>query len=204
VSSLFGAFGIGLVAGFAIAMPLGAIAVLLLREGMLYGFKVAAAGAAGVASVDLLYATVAVVAGTAVSHVLAGHERIVHLVGAAVLVFVAVRGILNTRKSAATIEEVPASPLKTYARFFGLTAINPATALYFAVVAAGFGSSFRTSGAGVMFVLGVFVASLTWQLVLATIGSVSGARLSQRWRDITSYVGYGIVLVLAIALAVTA
>jgi threonine/homoserine/homoserine lactone efflux protein len=204
VSSLFGAFGIGLVAGFAIAMPLGAIAVLLLREGMLYGFKVAAAGAAGVASVDFVYATIAVVAGTAVSHVLSGHERIVHLVGAAVLVFVAVRGILNTRKGTAAIEDVQASPLKTYVRFFGLTAINPATALYFAVVAAGFGSSFRTSGTGAMFVLGVFIASLAWQLLLATIGSVSGARLSQRWRDVTSYVGYGIVLILAVALALTA
>jgi threonine/homoserine/homoserine lactone efflux protein len=204
VNSLLSAFAIGLIAGYAIAMPLGAIAVLLLREGMLYGFRIAAAGAAGVASVDFVYATVAVVAGTAVSHLLSGHERLVHLVGAAVLVFVAVRGILNTRRGTTEIEAVAASPLKTYARFFGLTAINPATALYFAVIAAGFGSSVRTPGTGSLFVLGVFIASLSWQMLLAAIGSVSGARLSQRWRDITSYVGYGIVLILAVALALTA
>jgi threonine/homoserine/homoserine lactone efflux protein len=199
----FSALGIGIVAGLAIAMPLGAIGVLLIREGMLYGFKTAAAGAAGVASVDLVYATIAVTTGTALRSVLSHYESAIHLIGAAVLLYVAVRGILRTRTAAAELETTKSSPLKTYARFFGLTAINPATMLYFIVVAAGFGSSFRQVGTGALFVLGVFVASLAWQLCLAAIGSVSGARLTPKWRKITSYIGYGIVLAMAIALAAT-
>lgn len=200
----FGAFGIGIVAGLAIAMPLGAIAVLLLREGMLFGFRTAAAGAAGVASVDLTYATLAVITGTALRNVLTNYERAIHLVGAAVLVVVAVRGIVKTRGAAAELEATKSSPLKTFARFYALTAINPATMLYFIVIAAGFGSSFRQVGTGALFVVGVFLASLAWQVTLAAIGSVSGSRLSPKWRQVTSYVGYGIVLAMAIALAVTA
>ena len=204
VHSLWGAFGIGIVAGLAIAMPLGAIAVLLLREGMVYGFKVAAAGAAGVAVIDGLYASFAVAAGTVVRHLLAGHERFVHIAGAVVLAAVALHGIWTTRRRPVAVEPVEASPTKTFVRFLGLTAVNPATALYFAVVVAGFGGSFHGVGPAGLFVAGVFLASITWQMLLAALGTVSGSRLSPSWRLVTSYVGYGIVLVLALALALSA
>ena len=57
----------GATAGLAIAMPLGAIGLLLLRLGMLHGFRSAAAAALAVGSVDLAYCAAAVTVGSKVS-----------------------------------------------------------------------------------------------------------------------------------------
>ena len=55
----------GLLAGWGVAIPLGAIGVMVVDLGMRGGFRPAAAAAAGVATADLLYAAVAAAAGAA-------------------------------------------------------------------------------------------------------------------------------------------
>ena len=72
----------GLVAGWGVAIPLGAIGVMIVDLGMRGGFRPAAAAAAGVATADFLYAAVAAAAGAAVAAVLAPHERTVQLLAA--------------------------------------------------------------------------------------------------------------------------
>ena len=66
------AFVAGAVAGVGVALPLGAVGVLVVSEGLHRGWRPAAAAATGVALVDLGYAAVAVAAGTAVTDVPAG------------------------------------------------------------------------------------------------------------------------------------
>lgn len=80
---------LGVLAGLAVAVPVGPIGVLLLREGVVHGTRVAIGAGLGVATVDLLYATVAVAAGAPVGRVVAEHEDVVRWVTAAVLVVVA-------------------------------------------------------------------------------------------------------------------
>ncbi|KGM15252.1 hypothetical protein N867_10520, partial [Actinotalea fermentans ATCC 43279 = JCM 9966 = DSM 3133] len=89
------ALGLGALVGLGVAMPLGAIGVLLLQTGVRRGFRVAAAGGLGVATVDLVYAVVAVLAGAAVAGALAGHERPVRVASALVLGAVAATGVLR-------------------------------------------------------------------------------------------------------------
>ncbi len=206
----------GLAAGLAVAMPLGAIGVLLLHEGMSRGTRTALAGAAGVASVDAVYATVAVLAGAGVSAALAGHESTIRLVGALVLGTIAVRGLLGAlrgpRASAAgTADDAvnvlgPSRPLRVYGRFVALTAINPLTATAFAVLAAGLAQRWSTSADRWAFVVGVAVASLAWQAVLAVAGGLLGARVrarsDDRLRRALGVGGFGLVGVLAVVLAV--
>ena len=88
--------GAGALAGLGVAMPLGAIGVLVVQEGITGGWRPAAAAGTGVAVVDGLYATVAVAAGAAVTGALTGRERWVQLAGAVVLVAVVVRGLLGS------------------------------------------------------------------------------------------------------------
>lgn len=205
----------GLAAGLAVAMPLGAIGVLLLHEGMLRGTRVALAGAAGVASVDAAYATVAVLAGAGVSAALAGHETTIRLVGAVVLGTIAVRGLLGAIRGplapdAAADAAVNAlgqsRPLRVYGRFVALTAINPLTATAFAVLAAGLAQRWSSSADRWAFVVGVAVASLAWQTVLAVAGGLLGARVrarsDDRLRRALGAGGFGLVGVLAVVLAV--
>lgn len=203
MSDALAALLLGLVAGLGVAMPLGAVGVLLLRTGMAHGWRPAGAGALGVATVDLGYAVVAVVAGAAVTAALDGHERLVRLVGAVVLAAIALRGLLRRTRSTpdGRPEPVPRA-VSTYARFLGLTAINPLTAVYFAVVAAGFAHRLDGAGPRVAFVLGVGVASAAWQLLLAGMGSIAGTRAGPRVRVRSGVVGDLVVLGLAVALAV--
>ena len=69
-------FVAGLAAGLGIALPLGAIGVLILREGVERGIRMAAVAAFAVATVDFAYALVAVVVGERVAQALAEIERI--------------------------------------------------------------------------------------------------------------------------------
>lgn len=62
----------GVVAGYGIAIPVGAIAVLIVDTGMRCGFRCAAFAGAGAATADLLYAAVAVIGGAAVASTLVG------------------------------------------------------------------------------------------------------------------------------------
>src|SRR3954468_14483992 len=94
------AFGAGALAGLGVALPLGAIGVLIVQEGMIGGWRpgfAAGTGGAvgGVARVAGAAAALAGAAGAAVTGVLSGRERAVQLVGAVVLVAVAVRGLLT-------------------------------------------------------------------------------------------------------------
>ena len=57
----------GIAAGLAVAVPIGAIGILIIEAGLRRGFRAAAAAGAGAATVDGLYATTAAVFGGAVA-----------------------------------------------------------------------------------------------------------------------------------------
>lgn len=206
VPEVLSALLVGAVAGFGVAVPLGAVGVLLVRTGISDGWRVASAGALGVASVDLGYAALATVAGSAVVALLAGHERTVRLVGAVVLALLAARGLWATwrarRSPGADLDaRGGAGALATWARFVGLTALNPLTIVYFAVVAASLATRWTGAAERVAFVVGVGAASAAWQLVLAGLGAFAGARTRPTARLALGVLGDLLVLGLAVALA---
>lgn len=193
----------GLLAGLAIAMPLGAIGVLLLNEGLRGGWRPAAAGALGVATVDLVYAALAMVAGTAVAGVLTGHEDLMRLAGAVVIAIVVVHGVLGIRRGA-TADLGPAptgSGPRIFGRFVAMTAVNPITVIYFTVLAAGLGDRLPDAAARVWFVVGVAVGSVAWQLALAAGGAALGLRVGARTKTVLSSIGFAIAGAFAVVLA---
>jgi threonine/homoserine/homoserine lactone efflux protein len=193
----------GVAAGYGIAVPVGAIAVLIVGTAVKDGFATGAAAGAGAATADLLYALVAAFAGTAVSGVLEGKERAIGLVSAAVLVAIAGHGLwsLQGRSIEATAVPVPAALAVTYARFVVLTIVNPLTVVYFSSLVIGLrlGTEW-TFATGAAFAVGAFAASLSWQLVLATLGAVGRHRLGARFR-VAAVVG-GNLVVLGFAAAI--
>ena len=198
-----------MLAGAAVALPLGAIGVLLVQEAITAGWGTAAAGALGVGLVDTVYSVVAVLAGNSVNRVLAGHQQVVQIVGAALLTAVAVSGLVSTWRAAADqggrpLEVVPASRLRVTARFVTLTAVNPMTAIYFVALAAGSSAAVHGPERSAAFVAGVFVASLAWQLTLVTMGWLAGSRLGLRARMATGLLGNLIVLGYAARMAASA
>ncbi len=199
------AFLTGILAGYGIAIPVGAIAVLIVDVGLKHGFRPAFFAGAGAATADLLYAGLAVIGGSALAGAIGAINDELRVVSALVLIVIALVGLRRAGRQAATVERAP-HPTRnelavTYGRFLGLTVINPTTVVYFAAVIIGLGVTEDMSAPlGLLFVVGAFLASLSWQTLLAVIGSSAGRRLSPKAR--TGAVVSGNLLILAFAVII--
>ena len=194
------AFLLGVAAGYAIAIPFGPIAILIVRTGVRQGLRAAAAAGAGTASADLVFATIAMLFGAAASALLAPILPVARLAAGAALAVIAMRGLLSAPQAmdrdAGTVR-----PGSTYLMFLGLTMLNPPTVIYFVSLAIALpevSADFASRG---VFVLGAFLSSLSWQEFLALVGSVLHGRLTPRLQRITAVVSSLIILALAARVA---
>ncbi|HKY49751.1 MAG TPA: LysE family transporter [Candidatus Limnocylindria bacterium] len=196
------AFLIGAAAGYGIAIPVGAIAVLIVRTGIQRGFSLAAAAGAGTATADLVYAIVALVVGAAVSGAVATVLVPVRLAAAAVLIGLAVRGLVQLRRADVRPEpDGPSSALRVYLLFLGLTLLNPATVAYFVSLAVGLPDIAHDAGSRIAFAVGAALASLSWQTALAAIGAALHTRITPRIELATTLLSSAILVAFAVRIA---
>lgn len=201
----------GLLTGWAIAVPVGAVAALIVTLTARTSWRVGAGAALGVASVDAGYAVVAVVAGAWVASLLEPIARELGIVSGLVLLAMAALAARHAvRDGAATspaddADRRPMTAGRAYVLFLGITALNPATVVYFAAIV--LGNDHLTSGVGqaVVFVMAVAVASGSWQLLLATGGAALGRTITgPRGRLVTGLVSAVVIAALAVRTIVTA
>jgi len=201
-ADLLSAFLIGSAAGYAIAIPVGPIAVLIVRTGLRRGFGVAAAAGAGAATVDLIYAITAVLVGGAVTSALTSVLTPMRLAAAAALVYLAARGLLRLGHSDPALDSGDGrSAVRTYLLFVGLTLLNPATVAYFVSLAVGLPEIAQDAGSRAAFAIGAALASLSWQTVLAAIGAALHARLTPRIELATAVLSSAILVAFALKIA---
>ncbi|MEB8336988.1 LysE family transporter [Streptomyces endophyticus] len=202
------AFLPGLWAGYALAVPVGALAVLLVSLTARTSLRVGASAALGVATADGLYAALAVLGGAALSRAVQPVTGPLRWAAAAILLSLAVRTALATVRErgrapdAVAPSPVMARPHRAYLGFLGLTLLNPWTIVYFsALVLAGPGGGGANGASRAAFVAAVVAASASWQLLLATSGAVLGRALTgPRGRLITGLVSSVVIGALAVAL----
>ena len=207
------AFLAGAAAGLGIAIPVGAISILIVETGIRRGFRLAAAAGAGAATVDGVYALVAAVFGSALAVLLAPWEVPLRVAAVIALVAIALRGLLGLRallrpsvpESAPIPLDVEAaerggSAARTYAVFVAITLLNPVTVTYFAALILGLGSTGAGLAEKAAFVAGAFLASLAWQTLLAAVGAFLHRRLSPRLRAGVILLGNAIILAFAFAI----
>lgn len=218
----------GVIAGYAIAIPVGAIAALLITLGARHGARVAAGGAFGAATVDGFYATIAVTAGAVVAPLIAAVAEPLRWVSVVVLivlgVILALPGLRRRPElvRAATLDEGEPATVgagtdaavgtrthtTTFRRLFitvgALTLVNPVTVIYFAALVGSSTLAGDANGAErAVFVLAAFSASLSWQLVLTTAGSLVGRVLTgPTGSRITALLGGALVIGLAVRAAI--
>lgn len=174
----------GLLAGYGVAIPVGAIAVLLVSLTARASVRVGAAAALGVATADGIYATAAVLGGAALARAIEPVATPLRWVAAAVLVAIAARtavGALRAHRdpSSARPSTGLGTPRRAYFGLLGLTLLNPATMIYFAALVLGRRTSADLTAAGeAIFVAGAFVASASWQLLLVGGGGLIGRGLT--------------------------
>ncbi|MFF8276970.1 LysE/ArgO family amino acid transporter [Streptomyces lateritius] len=199
----------GLLAGYGIAIPVGAVGAYLVALTARTGWRTGAGAALGVATADGLYALLAVLGGSALVPLLAPVMAPLRWASACVLVALAVRAAWTALRAyragglaAGGDGEHPMTPLRAYLAFLGITVLNPMTVIYFAALILATGPEGpATPPARTAFVLAALVASASWQLLLATGGALLGKGLTgPKGRLVTALVSSALIAGLAIHL----
>ncbi|MGW7378226.1 LysE family transporter [Streptomyces sp. NPDC054794] len=200
----------GLLAGFGIAVPVGAVATYLVSLTARTSLRTGACAALGVATADGLYALLATVGGAAVAAALRPVLGPLRWASALVLAALAVRGAAvalrhhREHRLATRLERPVPDATRAYLGLLGITLLNPATVIYFAALVLGTrtADAVRPLEQGV-FVLAAFAASASWQLLLATGGALLGRALTgHRGRLLTALLSSGVIMALAVRMAV--
>jgi arginine exporter protein ArgO len=84
----------------------------------------------------------------------------------------------------------------------GLTILNPATITYFVALIVGLDRGDASAADKVLFVAGVFIASLSWQVWLAALGALVHKRIPESARWVFGAVGAAVVAGFAVRLIV--
>lgn len=192
----------GLITGYAIAIPVGAVAAFIISLTARTSWRIGAGAALGVATVDGVYATIAVLAGKAVAEVVTPVAGTLKIVAAVVLLVVAAVTARNALRRTGTVEDTHHgtwTPVKAFVMFVGITAVNPATVVYFVAIVMGGRAELGQASYSVAFVVAAFVASASWQLFLAAAGTGLGRVLAgPRGHRITGLVGAAVIAGLAL------
>ena len=199
------AFLDGVIAGYGVAVPVGAIAILIMGLAARTSFRVGAAAALGVATADGLYAVVAVVGGAALAGVIEPAATPLRWVAIVVLLGLAARTAYTAVRHhrdparAARSDAGLASPPRAYAGLLALTLLNPMTIVYFGALVLGRQASESLSAGGeALFAAGAFLASASWQLAIAGGGTLVGRLLTgPRGRLATALASSVLIVVLA-------
>ncbi len=173
----------GLLIGFSIAAPVGPIGVLCIRrtlaEGRLYGLV----SGLGAATADATYGLVAGFGLTFISTFLINQSIWLRLIGGVFLLYLGFRTFASHPAAASSSDgKRDKSLLGAYASTLGLTLTNPATILSFAVVFAGLGLATGRSdyADATLLVLGVFLGSASWWLLLSGAVSLLRSRFTYK------------------------
>lgn len=213
-----------MLAGYGIAIPVGAIAVLILELGMRGGFRPAFAAGSGAAAADLTYAALAALAGPPLAAALSTYSVYLRWGSAALLLAIGGRGLRAAASgrakskpgagssaagapnpSAGAGSSAAGAPnpsisagrglLRTFLQFLGLTLLNPLTVAYFVALMLGRGTASPLSPEGrLAFVAGAWLASWSWQTVLAASGALAQRLLSRRAQRLTAILGNAVVI----------
>lgn len=160
----------GLLVGFSIAAPVGPIGVLVIRrtltEGRLSGFVTGL----GAAVADGTYGFVAGFGLTSISNFLVAQQFWMKLIGGVFLLYLGVKTFIS--KAATQEAKINSTGLfKNFSSTLLLTITNPITILSFFAIFAGLGlGQDKTNYSSAFFlVVGVFLGSAIWWLILSSI-----------------------------------
>jgi arginine exporter protein ArgO len=196
----------GLLAGYGIAIPVGAIAILIIDASLRGGFARGFMAGAGAATADLLYAALAAVAGQALAAILLPYAAPLRVLSATVLIGIGGYGLWRLARGSRKPARAPAAPgtrgaWRTYQQFLALTLLNPLTVAYFgSLILGGSGAGIAGVLDSALFVAGAALASLSWQSLLAAFGAIARRGLPPSAQTALSVAGNLIVIGLGIAM----
>ena len=173
----------GLAFGFVLAGTVGPMWVLCFRRTLSAGALAGFVSGMGIAVADALYGAVAAFGLTAVSSFLLARQTWFALGGGAFLLWLGARTLLAKPASLDAPADAPhrGGLAADFISTLGLTLANPPTILAFVAIFAGLGLGANPSyGAASFVVLGVFLGSALWWVILAAAAGALRGRLGPR------------------------
>ena len=176
----------GLAIGFAVAVALGPIGLLVIRRTLDRGWAYGFLSGVGVATGDATYGAIAAFGLTAVTELLVGADRWLGIAGGIVLVVMAARALRSSLWSGAEAPGARADPTRldhpvaVWASMVALTLTNPTTILSFAALFASIGAGTRGASGAAAVVAGVFLGSVAWWAILTGAVAAFRARVTPR------------------------
>ncbi len=152
--------------GFLLAATVGPMWVLCFRRTLAQGPLAGLASGMGIAVADGLYGAVAAFGLTAISGFLLAHAYWIGLAGGAFLAYLGAK-ILIANPTLNGREEQKVNHAKAFLSTLGLTLANPPTILAFVAIFAGLGLVASDYATASLVVLGVFLGSASWWVLLA-------------------------------------
>ena len=157
----------GLILGFSIAVPVGPIGILCIQRSLNRGFWAGFVSGLGAATADTVYGLIAAFGITAVSTIMIAQADLLGIAGGLFLCYLGVK-TFKSKPATVAMDDHSKSFIGNYASTFVLTITNPMTILAFTLIFSGMGlaSASSTTASSAMMVLGVFVGSSLWWLLL--------------------------------------
>ncbi len=175
------AFTRGFAAGFALAAPIGPVAVLCIRRALARGRVQAFIAGLGAAFADMIFGAVAGLGISAISTFVLNYEFMIGLFGGAVVVAL---GVITYRTPAMAIDgSVQTKSLRRdFAAAFTMAITNPATMIAAGGVFAAFApiNMYIEPARAFWLVAGVFAGSAAWWLILSLTAASMRARFLAR------------------------
>jgi threonine/homoserine/homoserine lactone efflux protein len=179
----------GFLIGLSVAAAIGPMAILCIRRTLAQGYLAGLATGLGVATADGCYGAVAGFGLVLISQFLVAQHVWLRLIGGIFLCYLGLKTLLAvpaTRAANASGGDLA----RFYLSALGLTLTNPLTILSFAAIFAGLGvdTGGGYGGAGLL-VLGVFIGSALWWVVLTGAVTALRGRITPRvlrWVNRTS------------------
>ena len=160
-------FAKGLLFGFLLAATVGPMWVLCFRRTVAQGALAGFVSGMGIAVADGLYGAVAAFGLTAISGYLLGQRFWIGLIGGFFLVYLGIKCLTTKPEQIQESNQDRRNLGQAFFSTLGLTLANPPTILAFAAIFAGLGLVTDDYGTAALVVLGVFLGSASWWLVLA-------------------------------------
>ncbi|MFH0989476.1 MAG: LysE family transporter [bacterium] len=157
----------GIIIGFSLALPIGPIGVLCIRKTLAEGHAAGIAIGLGAALADSLYGCVAAFGLTVISNLLIAQGWWLRLIGGAFLCYLGIRTYFTRPVENGTTPNGKGLFASFFSTFL-LTLTNPLTILAFIGVftALGLGNGILSMRIALELVLGVFLGSCSWFLLL--------------------------------------
>jgi threonine/homoserine/homoserine lactone efflux protein len=198
------ALALGFLVGFPIAVSPGPIFFLVLRRTLAGGWRSGLVPGLGVATGDAAYAAIAAFGVAAVTTFRIAERRWIGLVGGIAILIIGIRtivikqqaptlpsprggGVVRARgRDVPTVGRKDLRQGRDYVSILALTLSNPSTILSFTAVFAGLGLHVAGGlGPALALVVGVWLGSVAWWILLTGFGLASGIAL----------VGFGVIAI---------